>query len=99
MDVILGPLLRLLITVIDIYIFVLFVAVIFSWLYAFNVINTSNRFVYMVGDITYRLTEPALRPIRSILPNLGGVDLSPLALILLLYLLKDILAQLFFKLG
>ena len=99
MDVILGPLLRLLITVIDIYIFVLFVAVIFSWLYAFNVINSSNRFVYMVGDITYRLTEPALRPIRSILPNLGGVDLSPLALILLLYLLKDILAQLFFKLG
>ena len=51
-----------------------------SWLIAFNVVNTNNRFVYQVADMLYRLTEPALRPIRSILPNLGGIDISPVIL-------------------
>ena len=71
-------------TVVGIYIFMLIGSAILSWLVAFNVINTSNKFVYMVGDFLYRVTEPALRPIRRIIPNLGGIDISPIILILVL---------------
>ncbi|HAY49728.1 MULTISPECIES: YggT family protein [Thalassospira] len=71
-------------TVVGIYIFMLIASAILSWLVAFNVINTSNRFVYMVGDFLYRVTEPALRPIRRIMPDLGGIDISPIILILVL---------------
>jgi len=99
MDVILGPLLRLVITVIDIYIWVVIIGVVLTWLVHFRVLNTSNRFVYLVGDFVYRITEPALRPIRSVLPNLGGIDISPVVLILILYFAKDMLIRLFMKLG
>ncbi len=68
----------------DIYIWVLIASAILSWLVAFNVVNTSNRFVYLLGDFLYRATEPVLRPLRSFLPNLGGIDISPVVLILLL---------------
>ncbi|KJE36755.1 membrane protein [Thalassospira sp. HJ] len=71
-------------TVVGIYIFMLIASAILSWLVAFNVINTNNRFVYMVGDFLYRVTEPALRPIRRIMPDLGGIDISPIILILVL---------------
>lgn len=71
-------------TALDIYVFFLFVWIIMSWLVAFNVINTYNRFVSMVMDFLYRITEPALRPIRSFMPDLGGIDLSPLVLLLLI---------------
>jgi len=94
MDVVVTPLFWLVGTVIELYMWVIIIGVILSWLVAFNVINTSNRFVYMVGDFTHRLTEPALRPIRSLLPNLGGIDLSPLVLILLLIFAKQILVRL-----
>ncbi len=78
------------------YITLVIVQVVLSWLVAFNVVNTRNRFVYLVGDFLYRITEPALKPIRRILPNLGGMDLSPVVLILGLYfarvlLLRDIM--------
>jgi YggT family protein len=99
MDVILGPLLRLVITVIDIYIWVVIIGVVLTWLVHFRVLNTANRFVYLVGDFIYRITEPALRPIRSVLPNLGGIDISPVVLILILYFAKDMLIRLFMKLG
>lgn len=79
--------------VIDLYILVLVIAVIASWLVGFNVINTRNRFVYTVVDILNRLTEPALRPIRRILPSLGGLDLSPLVLILLLWFVQMLLLE------
>jgi YggT family protein len=82
---------NLIATVISIYIYVLVASAILSWLVAFNVINTSNRFVYMVGDFLYRVTEPALRPIRRFVPLLGGVDISPVVLILLLVFLRDFL--------
>jgi YggT family protein len=62
----------------------LIASAILSWLVAFNVINTNNKFVYMVGDFLYRVTEPALRPIRRIMPDLGGIDISPIILILVL---------------
>ena len=95
MDVVLGPLLWLVNTVIDLYIWILIIGVILSWLVAFNVVNTSNRFVYMVGDFIHRITEPALRPIRNVLPNLGGVDISPMVLILLLLFVQQILVRLY----
>ena len=75
--------------VIQIYIYILLASVVLSWLVAFNVINTSNRFVYVIGDALHRLTEPLLNPIRRILPNLGPVDISPVVLILLLYFVRN----------
>jgi YggT family protein len=93
MDVIAGPVFRIVITVIDLYMWVVIIGVIVSWLIHFNVINTSNRFVYLVVDSLYRVTEPVLGRIRRFLPNLGGIDLSPLVLILALILLRDVLIQ------
>jgi YggT family protein len=80
-------------TVITIYIWLLIASAILSWLVAFNVINTGNRFVYQIGDFLYRITEPALRPIRNVLPTLGGIDLSPLVLILLLIFARDLMNE------
>jgi len=91
MDVFLGPLVWLITTVIDLFIWVVIIGAVLSWLVAFNVVNTRNRFVYMVGDFVHRLTEPLVRPIRNILPNMGGIDLSPLVLILLLIFAKQII--------
>ncbi len=79
--------------VIGLYITLVIVQVVLSWLVAFNVINTSNRFVYMVGDFLYRITEPALKPIRRLLPTMGGMDLSPIVLILGLYFLRVLLLR------
>ena len=77
--------------VISIYIWMLIISAILSWLVAFNVVNTSNRLIYSVGDFLYRITEPALRPIRNILPNLGGIDISPVVLILGLFFLRNLM--------
>lgn len=99
MDVIAVPVLKLLLTVIEMYVWIIVIGVILSWLTAFNVVNTSNRFVYMVSDFIHRITEPALRPIRNILPVMGGFDMSPIALILILMLLQDVLINLAMKLG
>jgi YggT family protein len=93
MDAIVLPVLNLILTVVDLYIWVVIISVALSWLVSFKVVNTSNRFVYMLGDLTYRLTEPALKRIRNVLPNLGGIDISPIALILLLVFLKDVLIR------
>ncbi len=76
-------------TVVTLYIWALILSAVLSWLVAFNVINTRNRFVFTVGDFLHRVTEPALRPIRRYLPNLGGIDLSPIVLILLLIFARD----------
>ncbi len=95
MDVFLGPLVWLITTVIDLFVWVVIIGAVLSWLVAFNVVNTSNRFVYMVGDFVHRLTEPLVRPIRNILPNMGGIDLSPLVLILLLIFAKQIILRLY----
>lgn len=84
-------LLNLINTVISIYIWLLIASAVLSWLIAFNVVNTHNRFVYTLSDVLYRVTEPALRPIRRFVPNLGGVDISPVILILLLIFIRDFL--------
>ena len=97
MDVIAVPVLRLLIGVVDLYMWVVIIAVFLSWLVQFNVINSSNRFVYMVMDFIYRATEPVLNKIRRYMPNLGSLDLSPIVLIFALIFIKDMLFQVFQK--
>jgi YggT family protein len=84
------PLISFVALIIDLFIWVVIASAILSWLIAFNVVNTSNRFVYTVADMLYRVTEPALRPIRSIIPNLGGIDISPVILILFLLFIRDV---------
>ena len=97
MDVIIGPVLKLLYTVIDLYMWIVLIGVVLSWLTQFNVINLSNRVVYLVSDFIDRVTEPALRRIRTFLPILGGFDLSPMALLLSLVLIKDVIFKLLVK--
>ncbi|MCV0394556.1 MAG: YggT family protein [Rhizobiaceae bacterium] len=75
----------------SIYTWLIIASAIFSWLYAFNVINSRNQFVGMVGDFLYRVTEPALRPIRRFLPDLGGIDISPIVLLLIIFFIRQIL--------
>jgi YggT family protein len=75
------------------YLMVIIVSAILSWLVAFRVVNTQNRFVYAVVDTCYRLTEPALRPIRRFLPNMGGLDISPIILILLIQFARIFIAD------
>jgi YggT family protein len=72
----------------DLYIFILFAAAILSWLVVFNVVNTRNPAVAMIADFLYRVTEPVLRPIRARLPNFGGIDVSFIALILIIYFIQ-----------
>ena len=80
-------------TLIDIYIWLLIAQAVLSWLLAFGVVNRYNRGVSVIGDFLYRVTEPALRPIRAFLPNFGGIDISPVILILLLYFLSDLIIK------
>jgi YggT family protein len=81
--------------VIWLYIWAVILAAIFSMLASFGVLDTRNRFVWSIGDFLYRVTEPALRPIRNILPSFGSVDLSPLVLILLLQALNMIIGAVY----
>jgi len=77
--------------IIDLYVWVLIINVIFSWLVAFNVLNTQNRFVNSILEVTYKLTDPPLNYIRKFLPNLGSIDISPVVLILALIFIKDLI--------
>ena len=81
--------------IIDIYVWVIILSAVLSWLVAFDIINMRNRFVYLVGDALNRITEPVYRPIRRFLPDMGGLDLSPLILILGLWVLRDLMWELF----
>jgi YggT family protein len=76
----------------DLYVWLLIASAILSWLIAFNVVNTRNQFVANVAEFLYRITEPVLRPIRSFLPNLGGLDISPVILILLIMLIQRVIS-------
>ena len=99
MNVILGPILGIVSTILWLYMWLLIVSVAMSWLYSFNVVNTSNRFVYAIGYFTHRLTEPVLAPIRRFIPNLGSIDLSPLVLLLAIVFLRNVISNLAFELG
>jgi len=78
--------------VLDLYVWLLIAAAILSWLIAFNVVNTRNQLVAAVPEFLYRITEPLLAPIRSFLPNLGGLDISPIILILIIILIQKLIA-------
>ena len=85
-------LLKLILAAINIYWWIVMLAVVFSWLFAFNVINSRNTFVNSVGNALFQLTEPVFRPIRRLLPDLGGVDVSPIIVLLLLYFLTEFIS-------
>ena len=88
-----SSLLQLLLTVIDIYIFVIVAQVILSWLVAFDVVNMRNQFVGTVGNVLYQLTEPVFGRIRRYIPAFGGLDLSPLIVLLGLVFLQNLLVE------
>ncbi|KQW28031.1 hypothetical protein ASE36_16390 [Rhizobium sp. Root274] len=75
----------------SIFTWILIGSAIFSWLYAFNVINSSNRFVASLGQFFYNVTEPVLRPIRRFMPDLGGIDISPIIVLLIIFFLRSFL--------
>ena len=81
--------------IISLYIWILIINAIISWLVAFNILNTSNRFVYSLLDVSYKLTDPPLNFIRKYLPNLGSIDISPVVLILSLMFLRNLVFELF----
>ncbi|MCS6877956.1 MAG: YggT family protein [Geminicoccaceae bacterium] len=80
-------------TVLTIYIWLLIAAVVLSWLVAFGVVNTGNRFVYQLRGFLHQITEPALRPFRNMIPTIAGIDISPVILILALYFLRDLVNE------
>jgi len=82
-------------SVITIYIWIVIINAILSWLVAFNILNTQNRFVFSVLDTTYKLTDPALNKIRRFLPTFGSVDLSPVVLILFLMFIRNLVFEIF----
>jgi YggT family protein len=86
-------LLDVILLVLQLYVWLLIAAAILSWLVAFNVVNTRNQFVGTVADFLYRITEPVLRPIRNFLPNLGGIDVSPVILILLIFFIQSVIVR------
>ena len=81
-------------SVINIYIWLIIINAILSWLVAFNVLNTQNRFVFAVLNATHQLTDPVLNKIRKFIPNLGSIDVSPVILILLLIFIRNLLFEL-----
>jgi len=82
-------------SIITIYLWIIIINAILSWLVAFNILNTQNRFVFSVLDTTYKLTDPALNKIRRFIPTFGSIDISPVILILLLMFLRNIIFEIF----
>ena len=83
--------LDIILIVLQLYVWLLIASAVLSWLVAFNVVNTRNQFVATVGEFLYRITEPVLRPIRNMLPSLGGLDISPIILILIIFLIERVI--------
>ncbi len=83
-------LLRFIAELLSLYLFLLFVAAVLSWLVVFNIVNTRHPVVSIIGDILYRITEPFLKPIRNYVPNIGGLDLSFIVLFVFVWFLRDV---------
>ena len=96
---ILNPLINVVQVALNIYFWVIIISAILSWLVAFNVVNTRNQAVSTIGNALFRLTEPALRPIRRFMPYLGGVDISPVILLLAIYFIQSVLANIQYRLN
>ena len=86
-------LLEVIVYALQIYIYLLIAAAVLSWLVAFNIVNTRNQVVAMLSDFLYRITEPALRPISQMLPSLGGIDISPVILILIIIFIEKVILE------
>ncbi len=86
-------LLDVILIALQLYVWLLIASAVLSWLIAFNVVNTRNQFVAAVGEFLWKITEPVLRPIRSILPNLGGIDISPVILILIIFFIQSVITR------
>jgi len=82
-------------SVITIYLWIIIINAVLSWLVAFNILNTQNRFVFSVLDATYKMTDPALNKIRRFIPTFGSIDISPVVLILILMFLRNIIFEIF----
>ena len=93
MDAILIALFQVIDLVLGLVVWALILSAILSWLVAFNVVNVRNQFISTVGNFLYRVTEPMLRPIRRYVPDFGGVDVSPVILILVIYFIRSVLSQ------
>ena len=99
MEIILGPLITVAQVALNLFWWALVISAILSWLVALNVINTQNQFINSVGSFLYRLTEPALRPIRRFVPALGGLDLSFIVLLLVILFVQNVLVRLQYSIG
>tara|TARA_B100000029_G_C16804924_1_gene678189 strand:+ start:175 stop:465 length:291 start_codon:yes stop_codon:yes gene_type:complete len=82
-------------SIITIYLWIIIINAVLSWLVAFNILNTQNRFVFSILDATYKMTDPVLNKIRSFIPTFGSIDISPVILILLLMFLRNIIFEIF----
>jgi len=82
-------------SMITIYLWIIIINAVLSWLVAFNILNTQNRFVFAVLDVTYKMTDPALNKIRRFIPTFGSIDVSPVILILLLMFLRNLVFEIF----
>lgn len=80
-------------TLLTLYVYVLIAAAVLSWLIAFNVVNTRNQAVSTIGEFLYRITEPVLQPIRRMMPDLGGIDISPVIVILAIFFIQSVVLQ------
>jgi YggT family protein len=89
--IVLDPLIQVVVIALDLYIWAIIISAIMSWLVHFGVVNPSNQFIRMIGEFLWRITEPALRPLRRIIPNLGGIDVTPVILILLIFFIQRVL--------
>jgi YggT family protein len=89
--IVLDPLIQVVVIALDLYIWAIIISAIMSWLVHFGVVNPSNQFIRMIGEFLWRITEPALRPLRRLIPNLGGIDVTPVILILLIFFIQRVL--------
>ncbi|MBL8836149.1 MAG: YggT family protein [Alphaproteobacteria bacterium] len=99
MQAVVYSLVDVLLAAIAIYRWVVIAAIIMSWLVQFNIVNRHNQIVATVSEILYRVTEPVLRPIRRFVPNLGGIDISPIVLFLILLFVELLLIRLVYRVG
>ena len=88
-----NSLLALIVQIINLYTYVLLIYIIVTWLISFNIINTSNRLVYNIIDVLYKLSEPSLRFVRKFVPNIGNIDISPVIVLIFLWFLQNLLIE------
>ena len=96
--IVIRPLIQIVSYALELYIWIIIISAILSWLVQFNVVNTRNQLIYTIGNALYRLTEPALRPIRRFVPSFGGIDITPVILILVIIFIQMVLSEILFAL-